>query len=419
MVLVFCLSSRPFAEDVDSSEESGVEGTGTAESADGTDLSKLFELKFAESVKVKLGAGARTSLRLNKPEGGNWNENINLDNVRLYLNAQALGWIGLEVNTDIGNAQGFENAATGFEEAGNVRILDAVAKIEPCEYFNVWLGRMLPPSDRANLSGPYYSNVWDFPYVQFGYPNIFQGRDDGVAIWGQLGKEKLKFTQFKWQLGVFEGNQGRGAADPNNDDNIMYTGRLVLNFLDEEPGYYNSSTYYGEKDILGFGVAAMHQEDAVGLQGAEGSFTGFNFDLLFEKKLTSELVGDVGGLTDGVFTLDAAYYDFDDDNAFVADTLGLFTPVMRQGESYFVTVAYLIPGAVGYGDFKGRFQPFYRYQNYDRDVPTAGQDEEGHDAGVHYVFDGHNARFSLVYQARDQGPAPDIHTVLMGAQLQF
>ncbi len=386
-------------------------------------VSDLFEVKLSEKVKVKLGAGFRTSLRLTEraADGDNWTEDFNLDNLRLYMGARAFDWFGFEFNTDLGNAQGFENTATGFEEAGNIRVLDVVGKIEPCDEFNIWFGRFLPPSDRSNLSGPFYTNVWDFPYVQFGYPNIFQGRDDGAAIWGQLSKEKLDVAQFKWQLGIFEGATGRGAGDPNDDDNIMFTGRAVVNFLDEEPGYYNSNTYYGEKDILALGAAFMHQEDAVGVLGDEKNFTGFSLDFLFEKKLTADVVGEgVGGLTDGVITVDAAYYNFDDNDAFLVDPGGTFTPLTRQGESWFVTIAYLIPTGIDCGVLEGHFQPYYRHLNYRRDVNVAGTTGEGHDFGIHFLMNGHNAKITFAYQMRDAGPStPSVDQFLIGAQLQF
>ena len=48
--------------------------------------------------------------------------------------------------------------------------------------FNVWSGRFLPPSDRANLYGPYYAHHWAVytDGIQDGYPFIFQGRDNGA-----------------------------------------------------------------------------------------------------------------------------------------------------------------------------------------------------------------------------------------------
>ena len=54
--------------------------------------------------------------------------------------------------------------------------------------FDLWVGRQLPPSDRSNLDGPYYLNAaWSFPIVQsFGNLGISAGRDDGVAIHGDV-----------------------------------------------------------------------------------------------------------------------------------------------------------------------------------------------------------------------------------------
>jgi hypothetical protein len=36
------------------------------------------------------------------------------------------------------------------------------------------MGSFLPPSDRANLSGPYYQNAWNYPTTVNGYPSIYQ-----------------------------------------------------------------------------------------------------------------------------------------------------------------------------------------------------------------------------------------------------
>ena len=163
---------------------------------------------------LSVGAGLRTSYSAvgdGAPNGGSSSNNFNIDNARLYFNGQGHKYLKFEFNTDIDNAQGFQDPtfpiAGSYDEAGNMRILDAIAKFEVHDLFNVWVGRMLPPSDRSNLSGPFYLNAWDFPYVQFGYPNIFQGRDDGVAIWGQWGGGVLKY-----QIGAFEESMARSPA---------------------------------------------------------------------------------------------------------------------------------------------------------------------------------------------------------------
>ena len=67
-------------------------------------------------------------------------------------------------------------------------MLDAIARFEFSDEFNIWAGRFLPPSDRANLHGPYYANEWSvyIDGVQDGYASVAVGRDDGVAYWGQF-----------------------------------------------------------------------------------------------------------------------------------------------------------------------------------------------------------------------------------------
>ena len=70
-----------------------------AESAgDGTNLADLLDIKINEHVKVKLGAGARISLRATEngaENGSNWSEDVNLDNMRIYLSAKAFDWFGI------------------------------------------------------------------------------------------------------------------------------------------------------------------------------------------------------------------------------------------------------------------------------------------------------------------------------------
>ena len=130
---------------------------------------------------ITAGVGLRTSYnRADDPTVGKTND-FNIDNARLYLNAAGHDILGAELNFDINNAQGF---GAGTTESGEFRVLDAILKIEFGDLVNIWMGRMLPPSDRSNLSGPYYQNNWAFPYTQFGYYNIFQGRDDGIMVHG-------------------------------------------------------------------------------------------------------------------------------------------------------------------------------------------------------------------------------------------
>jgi len=365
--------------------------------------------RWDECKWVKLGAGLRTSYNVideGALNGADTAHDFNLDNMRIYLSGQGHKYIGFEFNTDIRNAQ-FPEAGSiiGGETGGEVRVLDAVVKFKLTDWVNLWAGRFLPPSDRSNLDGPFYLNAWSFPYVQFGYENIFQGRDDGAALWGQVND-----GQFKWQVGLFEGEQ----VTPQGEDNMQISARVVLNLLDPEPGYYNQSTYYGEKEILAIGVSVFHQDNAHGAVGDTRDYTAWNIDFLYETKLENC----------AVVTLEAAYYDFDDNDAQAVDPAGDFTDLGRQGESWFVLASYLFPNTVGIGNLEGRFQPYFRYLDYNHDfAPTPGgpfQFNEGWDLGVNYIMEGHNARVTAVFESRDRAAGlSEIDIFRLGAQLQF
>jgi hypothetical protein len=380
--------------------------------------------QFDECKWVKVGAGLRTSFRSRESVGGRHRNDFNVDNARIYISGQGHPLFGFELNTDINNAQGFDLNSSGFGgeslDASEVRMLDAIIKMKITDNLNLWAGRMLPPSDRSNLSGPFYLNAWLFPYTQFGYNNIFQGRDDGASLWGQYGD-----GAFKWQIGAFDGENAGGPIDvghPQNDK-LMFTGRVVVNLLDPEPGYYNSSTYYGEKDILAIGASMMHRQDhLVGPAGGNSTadYTAWNIDFLWEQQL--------GGC--GVFTIEAAYYDFDDENGTAPAGGAIRNPTgvsgdlaNRQGESWFLLGSYLIPRDVSIGCLSGRFQFMTRYQQYDHANigGVGGGKSDQIDIQLNYILNGHNARITALWTQHDAA-APgrdDLNAFILGTQLQF
>jgi len=314
-------------------------------------------IKIGESKSFTVGAGLRTSLVVNKG-GDDKAVDFGIESMRLYTGAQLSKELKFTFNSEIQNA-----AADGSQ----MRILDVIAQFEPAETFNVWMGRFLPPSDRSNFNGPYYLSTWEFPGVAQRYPALFAGRDDGLAVWGQTGG-----GQFKYQVGVFEGTEGA----PNKDDAPLFSGRLTYNFWEPEPGYYNSSSYYGTKDVLAIGAVVMQQADFTrNNSGGTEDFSGWNVDFLMEKKLT-----------DGAaVTVEGAFYGYDTNGA----------DLVRDGESYLVSLAYLLPNKTGLG----RVQPVARFQSFS---PDKGDSIDQWDVGMNYIVDGHNARFSFILTESDE-----------------
>jgi hypothetical protein len=324
---------------------------------------------------LNIGVGLRVGGSVDSSTATSSTAGLTTLDVRPYVSGQVHPLLKFEGNLDLNNG-----------DNSRIRVLDAVGKIEPTDLFNVWFGRFLPPSDRANLSGPYYQNAWIFPTGVNGYPSIYAGRADGGAIWGQLEKGK-----YKYQGGIFT----LGSNTPTSQ--LLYAGRLVANFLDPEPGYYNSSTYYGAKDVLALGGAVQYQQNGSSVQigtdatgapvFAQKDFLGFNFDLLFEKKLSGA----------DVVTLEGAYYNFNKG---------------AQGWSWYALGSYLFGTKLVFG----RVQPMVRWQ---QQTPTAGGDStKVLDGGLNYIVDGHNTRFAFVIENRNPPTAPSTTSYQLGFQIQ-
>lgn len=315
--------------------------------------------------ELSVGAGMRSSFNIieNPAPGADDSTDFDMNSVRLYTGGDIQENIGFTFNT-------------GYEAATNsVEVLDVIGRFEFSDAFNIWAGRHLPPSDRSNLSGPYFLGHWNFPAAQR-YPAVFAGRAEGISVWGQQGG-----GQFKYQAGLYEGPDALAAGD---DDETLFAGRLTLNFLDPEPGYYNSSTYFGDKEIFAVGLVAQSFD----------SGTGTSVDVLFEKPTGA-----------GTLTLEGAVYSYDE---FAGS----------DGDGMFALVSYLLPG--------GGWQPTARIQTTDIDAfdaATGTVTETGEvdttELGVNYIIDGHNARLSMVLGNREFEGGGDQDFFNLGLQLQI
>ena len=147
---------------------------------------------------------------------------------------------------------------------------------------------MLPATDRSNSDGPYYLMTWDFPFLSDGFnaTGKLGDRDDGITFWGDIGK-------FKYWVGVYEGNE---HATAGGHDAMLYAARVQYDFLDAESGYYLSSTYYGDKNVLAVGLVANYQAKRRGRTRIPSG------------SATSPWTSSGRELGDGVATVEAAFY---------------------------------------------------------------------------------------------------------------
>ena len=259
---------------------------------------------------LSVGGGIQTSYSHTETNGIPGLDQFSLNHARIYLGGDVTKEISVMFNTDY-------NAATNSTTSNSMEILDAVGQFHLSPKLNVWFGRFLPPSDRANLYGPFYSNHWSVytDGIQDGYPFVFQGRDNGAMYWGDF---KLGAAKIKASVGAFDGSSATSSTS------LIWASRVQLDFWDKEDGYYLNGTYYGDKNLLAIAGATEVQSGR----------TATTADFLMERKVS-------GG---GAFTIESEYSRY--------NRLGGYDANYAKSEGAYGLVSFLIPQKVGTGRFQ-------------------------------------------------------------------
>jgi hypothetical protein len=298
---------------------------------------------------VSVGAGVRSDFVHTDTDlaGVDATDRFLLDSIRLYVNGSVTDKVKITFNTE-------------YDGAGNhVGVLDAIARFEYSSKFNVWAGRLLPPSDRANLYGPYYAHHWASftDSVQDGYPTVATGRNNGVVYWGDFGKVKLSG-------GALDGPTSDGSKT------VIGAGRVTFEFMDPEPGYYLNGTYYGDKNVLALGVAGM-------VQGSDHS--AYNVDFLLDRKAGA-----------GAYSVEAEWAKY--------DRLGGWDGGYGTNDGGFVLGSYLFPAPMGAGKWEvlgkfaeARFREGVTVLNSDYNQKTS-------ELNLNYVMKQFNSRIMIFYK---------------------
>jgi hypothetical protein len=305
-----------------------------------------LQAQDAPGPPVSVGAGVRTSFVHSSPDGGDSTDVFALDSMRLYVSGTAAPKVKFMFNTE-------------YDGGNHVDVMDAAAQFEFLPGFNVWAGRFLPPSDRANLYGPYYAHHWAVftDGVQDGYPGIFQGRANGAMYWGQFGKVKVSG-------GGFDG------ASLTGNKKVLAAGRVQVDLWDPEGGYYLNGTYYGGKNLLAIGVAGQ-------VQGSDNSAASVDF--LLERKVA-------GG---GAYSVEAEYAKY--------DKLGGYNSRYGTDKGGYVLGSFLFPSKVGPGRFEilGKFAKA-NFSNGLKTVDT-DYDQKTSEVNLNYLLKEFNARVMIFY----------------------
>jgi hypothetical protein len=291
-------------------------------------------------------------------------------------------------------------AQGGLAPPGSVGIMDLIAEYKAADEFQIWAGRLLVPSDRSNFTGPFFMSPWNYPGFYFpgapplGPKDFANGRDVGVTVWGNAMDAKLKYYGGVYGLG----GSVQTPAFNQQDQQPYVSGRVSYSLQGSEPGYFGSSTYYGDKSVATIGVAAQYQKN-----GSVDTMTAAPKDtaLFMADVLVEEAVPDAG-----TFTAEGQYYHFNDGYN--------FGPTLAPSNAFYVVLSYLTPKPIGIG----KIQPLLRIQQ------TTDPGWTIFDAALAYVIKDYGARIVATYQHIDRGngptsgPNPVQNSIQLGVQLQ-
>jgi len=351
-------------------------------------------IEFGENKESSLTVGIGMRADFTNSDNGNSAAKTNaftLDNARIYLSGKLNDKISGMLNYD---------AKAPTPTGGTGEVIDANAQFKITPDLEIWAGRFLSPSDRANMAGSFYSlggGYWSSIASRYGYNGGFIGRDDGVAVAGGAMGGKLQYG-----FGAFNGHTafnlsgtptGYTGSTLASTYQPMYSGRIQYDLWDAEPGlFYGTGNYLGGKDILAIGIATRTQAGGSTGSSVVGDYNSTSVDFLFEKK----------GVGPGAISLESAYYTYNTDGAVLSE----------QGKAVSAALGYIFNEKLGWG----QFQPFVRYQKFDADSNIT---TKKYDIGTDYIIKGYNARVAGFYSKQNVTNQTDTNSFTVALQVQF
>jgi hypothetical protein len=165
---------------------------------------------------------------------------------------------------DIGNAT---TAGTGTKNAPGVLVQDIIGTWKAYEdMLKVDVGYMLTPGAHNALQGAgtlysldYFTNTFNHS-LAFNTAAGFNpaGRDAGAQLRGLVLDNHIEY-----RLGIFQGKRNAAGTAPEVASQNMFriAGRVQINILDAETGFFYAGTYLGKKKVLSVGAAYDFQDD--------------------------------------------------------------------------------------------------------------------------------------------------------------
>lgn len=270
------------------------------------------------------------------------------------------------------------NPATGTKNTPGLNVQDAFGTWKAVgDQLKVDLGYMLPPLNHNAVQGATTLYSWDYFSNSFRHSNAFNssgppvGRDAGVQLRGLLFDGHLEY-----RVGVFQGRRNEASmTDVGSRNMFRVAGRLQINVLDPESGFFYAGSYLGAKKILSIGGSYDFQD----------SYKRWSVDAFADLPAGP-----------GVFTGQVNFVHADGDDFLVA---AMPPPPLPKQNAIMGEVGYLIDAV--------NLSPIFRFEQQWITVnPDTTPTETRIGGGLAFWPYGHNINIKAFFQRVTPDPAP-------------
>jgi hypothetical protein len=378
-----------------------------------------------ENVSIQFGLLAQPQLEIaGGPDASLTSKNIFLRRIRFMVGGTLYKYFEFFFDTDYPNLFKNDSADTSagtYKNAPGLNIQDAYITVNPLgtsspswilTQFKLDAGFMLPPGPHNGLESAAKLYGTDY-FVNTFRRSIFNDTDPlGSVTQSPVGRDlgaQLRFLLAGGHVdirgGVFQGVRNNPVPASGNtpaevgDYNIFrLAGRLQVNVLDAEPGFFYQGTYLGAKKVFSFGGFYDYQKQ--GATGAPPTYKYYGGDVFVDLPLGP-----------GVVTAQLDYTRWNDEQGITVTDLNGNTSVPTDS-ALMVQGGYLIAPIMTslYGHYEHLVAP-----------DTAGLDANGNPAmipdatnpsedriggGLSFWPYGHNMNLKLLVDHVKRNPAP-------------
>jgi len=336
-------------------------------------------------------------------DGGDTTANFGFRRNRLAMRGAWGEKLSLYVQTEFTEDQNIQTLGVSGGGAGtDFQLLDAVMRFDLHESLKINVGKFKYNLSRENLEACEDPLTLDRSlFIRAPYVGT---RDHGVAIWGNLLKDRVQY-----RADAMEGRPAAsGAATPGSRFRYSFRGHVTL--LDPEKGYGYKGTYLGEKKVFTIGGAYQIEPkvtytDTVTLIRPR-DYKAWTADAFFEYPTESA----------GTVTLSGAYEKVDMGGAYQGATpdsgsLGL----NGEKNGWYGKAGYLLP--------RTKLQFFGRYERWRFASLNETIDEmvNWYGGGANYYVWGQSLKISAEFARTkfDKGSGKNFNTLVTQVQLVF